>query len=53
LNIYLRRFFILCQGIDKSKWHYRVIKSFGTGSNEVEIIRLEENARQYVREQTI
>ncbi len=43
---------ISIQVIDKSRRHYRVIKSFGTGSTEVEIIRLEENARQYVREQT-
>jgi len=43
---------ISIQVIDKSKGHYRVIKSFGTGNTEVEIIRLEEYARQYVREQT-
>jgi transposase len=40
------------QIIDKSKGHYRVIKSFGTGNTEVEIVRLENHARQYVRELT-
>jgi len=40
------------QIIDKSKGHYQVIKSFGTGSTELEIIRLENHARQYVRELT-
>ena len=40
------------QVIDKSKGHYRVIKSFGTGNTEVEIVRLENHARQYVRELT-
>jgi len=40
------------QVIDKSKGHYRVIKSFGTGNTEVEIVRLENHAQQYVREVT-
>ncbi len=40
------------QVIDKSKGHYRVIKSFGTGRTEAEVVRLEEKARQYVRELT-
>jgi len=40
------------QVIDKSKGRYRVIKSFGTGTTEVEIARLENHARQYVRELT-
>lgn len=40
------------QVIDKSKRHYRVIKSFGTGNTEEEIVRLENHARQYVRELT-
>jgi len=31
---------------------YRVIKSFGAGITEIEVIRLEENARQYIHEQT-
>ncbi|WP_423129995.1 IS1634 family transposase [Gaoshiqia sp. Z1-71] len=38
--------------IDKSQRRYRVIKSFGTGRTEAEIVRLEEKARQYIREQT-
>jgi hypothetical protein len=37
------------QVIDKSKGHYRVIKSFGTGRTEAEVVRLEERAGQYVR----
>jgi transposase len=40
------------QVIDKSKNRYRVIKSFGTGNTEGEIVRLEEKACQYVRELT-
>jgi transposase len=40
------------QIIDKSKGRYRVIKSFGTGNTEIEIVRLENDARQYVRELT-
>ena len=40
------------QVIDKSKGHYRVIKSFGTGNTEAEVVRLEEHGRQYVRERT-
>ena len=40
------------QVIDKSKKRYRVIKSLGTGRTEAEIVRLEEKARQYVRELT-
>ena len=43
---------ISVQVIDKSHGRYRVIKSFGTGNSEVEVLRLEENARQYVRQQT-
>lgn len=43
---------ISIQVIDKSKGGYRVIKSFGSGITEAEVIRLEENARQYVREET-
>ena len=38
--------------VDKSKGRYRVIKSLGTGSTEAEVIRLEEKARQHVRELT-
>jgi len=40
------------QVVDKSKGRYRVIKSLGTGSTEAEVIRLEEKARQHVRELT-
>jgi hypothetical protein len=40
------------QVIDKSTGLYRVIKSFGTGNTEVEIVRLENHALQYVRELT-
>jgi len=40
------------QVIDKSKGHYRVIKSYGIGRTEAEVVRLEEKARQYVRELT-
>lgn len=40
------------QVIDKSKGYYRVIKSFGTVRTEAEVVRLEEKARQYVRELT-
>ena len=43
---------ISVQVINKGKGRYRVIKSFGTGITETEVIRLEENARQYIREQT-
>jgi len=41
---------ISVQIIDKSKGRYRVVKSLGTGRTEVEVIRLEENARQHLRE---
>jgi transposase len=40
------------QAIDKSNGRYQVIKSFGTGNTEVEIVRLENHALQYVRELT-
>lgn len=40
------------QAIDKSNGRYRVIKSFGTGNTEVDILRLENHALQYVRELT-
>lgn len=40
------------QVIDKSRNRYQVIRSFGTGTSEMEIVRLEEKARQYVRELT-
>lgn len=43
---------ISVQVVDKSKGRYRVIKSLGTGSTEAEVVRLEEKARQYVRELT-
>ena len=43
---------ISIQVIDKSKGYYRVIKSFGAGSTEAEVVRLEEKARQYIRELT-
>ena len=43
---------ISVQVINKGKGRYRVIKSFGVGITETEVIRLEENARQYIREQT-
>lgn len=40
------------QVVDKSKGRYQVIKSLGTGSTEAEVVRLEEKARQHVRELT-
>ena len=43
---------ISVQVINKGTGRYRVIKSFGVGITETEVIRLEENARQYIREQT-
>ena len=43
---------ISVQVIDKSKGRYHVVKSFGAGGTEAEVLRLEENARQYVREQS-
>lgn len=41
---------ISVQVIDKSGGGYKVVKSFGVGRTEVEIARLEELARQFVRE---
>lgn len=38
------------QVIDKSDGRYRVIKSFGIGRSEIEIVRLEESARQFIKE---
>jgi len=38
------------QVIDKRR--YRVIKSLGIGNTKAEIVRLEEKARQYIREHT-
>ena len=43
---------ISVHAIDKGKGRYRVIKSFGAWITEAEVVRLEENARQYIREQT-
>jgi transposase len=43
---------ISVQVIDKSRGHYQVIKSFGTGGTEAEVLRLEDTARQYIRERT-
>jgi transposase len=40
------------QVVDKSNGRYRVIKSLGTGITEAEVVRLEEKARQHVRELT-
>ena len=36
--------------IDKSSGYYRVAQSFGVGQSEVEVLRLEELARQFIRE---
>jgi transposase len=38
------------QVIDKSSGRYRVVKSLGVGRTEVELVRLEESARQFIRE---
>ena len=38
------------QVIDKSDGRYRVVKSFGIGRTEIEIVRLEESARQFIKE---
>ena len=38
------------QVIDKSDGRYRVVRSFGTGRTEIEIVRLEESARQFIKE---
>ena len=38
--------------ISKNRGRYKFIKSFGIGHTEIEIVRLEEKARQYIREQT-
>lgn len=43
---------ISVQVILKSNGSYRVIKSFGSGKTEAEVVRLEEKARQHVRELT-
>jgi len=40
------------QVISKYGGKYKVVRSFGVGCTEVEIIRLEEKARQFIREQT-
>lgn len=38
------------QVIDKSAGHYRVVQSIGVGQTEIEIVRLEESARQFIKE---
>lgn len=38
------------QVIDKRDGRYRVVKSFGIGRSEIEIVRLEESARQFIKE---
>ena len=40
------------QVIRKINGRYRVLKSFGTGCSESEITRIEQRARQFIREQT-
>ena len=37
------------QVISKHTGKYKVMRSFGTGRNEQEIVRLEEHARQFTR----
>lgn len=41
---------ISVQVIDKSSGCYRVVKSVGIGRTEIEITRLEEWGRQFIRE---
>jgi len=38
------------QVIDKSSGHYRVVKSFGTGCTENELLALEVQAKQFIRQ---
>ena len=40
------------QVISKLRGGYKVFRSFGVGRTEIEITRLEETARQFIREQT-
>jgi hypothetical protein len=40
------------QVISKLRGGYKVLRSFGVGRTEIEITRLEETARQFIREQT-
>ena len=40
------------QVVQKANGRYRVLKSFGTGHTEAEVLRLEQHARQFIREQT-
>jgi transposase len=42
---------ISVQVISKHTGTYRVMRSFGTGCTECELLRLEEHARQYIRDQ--
>jgi len=36
------------QGISKRTGTYRVLRSFGTGHTEQELVRMEEHARQFI-----
>jgi transposase len=40
------------QVISKRRGQYKVLQSFGIGRTEIEIVRLEEKARQFIREQS-
>lgn len=43
---------ISVQVVQKTNGRYRVLKSFGAGRTEAEVLQLEQHARQFIREQT-